>query len=159
TLIYSATVRGSDRRAAGGVAVVFDACAQLKAMLIDALPHDEQGKLTEGCRGVLLDREGRVMCSTDASLEQSDEMLDAIRKSVASNGAQVRRIGDQYYAIGSRLDTGYREYSGIGAHAVVLLPLGAVPERGAGQRRPLPQCTATRNDSARHEMREFTTFA
>ena len=71
TLIYSATVRGGDRRAAGGVAVVFDACAQLNAMLVDALPHDEHGKLTAGCRGVLLDREGRVMCSTDPALEQS----------------------------------------------------------------------------------------
>lgn len=159
TLIYSATVRGSDRRAAGGVAVVFDACSQLNAMLIDALPHDEHGKLAAGCRGVLLDKEGRVMCSTDPALQQSDEMLDAIRKSLSSQGAQVRRIGDQYYAIGSRLDAGYREYSGIGAYAVVLLPLGAVPERGAGQRRPLPQCTATRNDHARHEVQEFTTFA
>ena len=159
TLIYSATIRGSDRRAAGGVAVVFDACSQLNAMLIDALPHDEHGKLVAGCRGVLLDREGRVMCSTDPSLAQSDEMLDTIRKSLSSQGAQVRRVGDQYYAIGSKLDAGYREYTGIGAHAVVLLPLGTVPERSAGQRRPLPQCTATRNDHTRHEVQEFTTFA
>jgi chemotaxis signal transduction protein len=159
TLIYSAPVRGSDRRAAGGVAVVFDACAQLNAMLVDALPHDENGKLAEGCLGVLLDRDDEVMCSTDASLAESEEMLEAIRKSVSAQGAQVRRIGDQYYAVGSRLDRGYREYPGIGAHAVVLLPLGAVPERGAGQRRPLPQCTATRTDHARQDVREFTTFA
>jgi chemotaxis signal transduction protein len=86
-------------------------------------------------------------------------MLDAVRQCVSSGGAQVRRIGEQYYAIGSSLDTGYREYSGIGAHAVVLLPLGAVPERSAGERRPLPQCTAARNDHARQDMREFTTFA
>ena len=159
TLIYSATVRGSDRRSAGGVAVVFDACAQLNAMLVDALPHDAHGKLASGCIGVLLDRDGNVMCSTDASLGTSQEMLDTIRKSLSSQGALVRRIGEQYYAIGSRLDAGYREYPGIGAHAVVLLPLGAVPERGAGQRRPLPQCTASRNDHSRQDIREFTTFA
>jgi chemotaxis signal transduction protein len=158
TLIYSATIRGSDRRSAGGVAVVFDACAQLNAMLVDALPHDEHGKLAQGCSGVLLDRDGNVMCATNTAIETSEEMLDIIRKSLSSHGAQVRRVGDQYYAIGSRLDTGYREYPGIGAHAVVLLPLGAVPERGAGQR-PLPQCTASRNDHSRHEIREFTTFA
>ncbi len=159
TLVYSATVRGIDRRVAGGVAVVFDACAQLNAMLTDTLPHDEQGKLIRGCRAVMLDREGRVMCSTDASIAESDEMLEAIRKSVSSSGAQVRRVGDQHYAIGSRSDTGYREYPGIGAHAVVLLPVGAVPEQGIAQRKPLPQCTAARNDHARSEMREFTTFA
>ena len=159
TLIYSATVRGSDRRSAGGVAVVFDACAQLNAMLVDALPHDAHGKLASGCIGVLLDRDGNVMCSTDASLGTSQEMLDTIRKSLSSQGALVRRIGEQYYAIGSRLDAGYREYPGIGAHAVVLLPLGAVPERGAGQRRTLPQCTASRNDHSRQDIREFTTFS
>src|SRR5262249_54390127 len=107
----------------------------------------------------LLDRDGHVMCATDAAFSESSEMQDAVRQCVSADGAQVRRIGEKYYAIGSRLDTGYREYSGIGARAVVLLPLGAVPERGARQRRPLPQCTAARNDHARQDMREFTTFA
>jgi len=159
TLIYAATVRGSDRRAIGGVAVVFDACAQLKTMLVDALPHDEKGNLLAGCKGVLLDREGRVMCSTDPSIADSEETLEVIRTNLSSNGANVRRIAGQYYALGTRLDTGYREYSGIGAHAVVLLPLGSVPEREVEQRRPLPQCTATRNDHSRQDIREFTTFA
>jgi chemotaxis signal transduction protein len=159
TLVYSAAVRANDRRATGGVAVVFDACTQLTSMLIDALPHDEHGRLAAGCGGVLLDRDGQIMCATDPSFGESAEMLDAMRKCMSSPGAQVCRIGERYYAIGSRLDTGYREYNGIGAHAVVLLPLGAVPERGAGQRRPLPQCTAARNDHARLDMREFTTFA
>jgi chemotaxis signal transduction protein len=159
TLIYSATVRGTDRRPTGGVAVVFDACTQLNAMLIDALPHDEHGKLLAGCVGVLLDRDGHVMCSTDAAVAASSETLDILRKNLSSHGAQVKRIGNQYYAVGTRLDFGYREYPGIGAHAVVLLPLGAVSEHGMEQRRPLPQCTAARSDHARHDMREFTTFA
>ena len=159
TLIYSATVRGADRRAIGGVAVVFDACTQLKAMLVDALPHDEHGKLLAGCKAVLFDRDGRVMCATDSSLTESAETLETIGRNLTSNGATVRRIGGQYYALGTQTDTGYREYAGIGARAVVLLPLGAVPERGVEQRRPLPQCTATRNDHSRHDMREYTTFA
>jgi chemotaxis signal transduction protein len=159
TLIYGATVRGSDRRATGGVAVVFDACTQLNAMLVDALPRDEHGNLMSGCAAVLLDRDGNLMCTTDASISASNDTLDAIRKSASTEGAQVRRIGGQYYAAGARLDKGYREYSGIQAHAVVLLPLGTVPEHGAGQRQPLPQCTATRNDHSRQDVREFTTFA
>ncbi len=138
---------------------MFDATAQLNAMLADALPRDEQGKLRPGVIGVLLDRDGHIMCSTDESLDASSDVVESIRKSVSSQGAQVKRINGQYYAVGTRLDSGYREYAGLGAHAAVLLPLGAVPERGAGQRRPLPQCTAARNDHGRQDMREFTTFA
>jgi len=104
------------------------------------------------------------MCTTDDSLDPSGETIESIRgllssKGHSSSGAQVKRIGGQYYAVGTRLDTGYREYAGLGAHAAVLLPLGAVPERGVGQRRALPQCTAARNDHGRQDMREFTTFA
>ncbi len=159
TLIYSATVRGSDRRAAGGVAVVFDACVQLNAMLIDALPHDEDGKLAAGCRGVLLDREGRVMCSTDASARAigRDARCDSQERVVARRAGSTHRRSVLRHRVTAR--HGLSRISRIGAHAVVLLPLGAVPERGAGQRRPLPQCTAARNDHARQEMREFTTFA
>jgi chemotaxis signal transduction protein len=159
TLVYGAPVRGNDRRVAGGVAVVFDASTQLNAMLVDALPRDENGQLRAGCAGVLLDRDGNLMCSTDPSLEASPEALETIRGAAASEGAQVHRIGSQYFAIGTRRDKGYREYPGIGAHAVVVLPLGTVTERGAVQRPPLPQCTAARSDHARHDMREFTTFA
>ncbi len=114
TLIFAATVRGSDRRAIGGVAVVFDACAQLTAMLADSLPHDEHGKLRSGVIGVLLDRDGNIMCATDESLDPEGDVVESIRKSLTSHGAQVKRIGGQYYAIGTRLDTGYREYTGLG---------------------------------------------
>jgi chemotaxis signal transduction protein len=159
TLVYAAPVRGNDRRVAGGVAVVFDACAQLNTMLTDALPRDEDGKVRAGCAGVLLDRDGNIMCTTDRALDSSAEALETIRRSVASEGAQVRRFGAQYFAVGTRRDKGYREYQGIGAHAVVVLPLGTVTERGIAQRPALPQCTAARNDHGRHDMKEFTTFS
>ena len=159
TLIYSAAVRGADRHAIGGVAVVFDATRQFKALLLDALPHNEKGQILEDCAGVLLDRDGRVMCTTDPSIVEAGEKLEVIRESDGSEGPQVRRIGDRYFAIGTRWDTGYREYPGIGARAVVMLLLGVVPEQGIAQRPPLPQCAVPRGDQLRHDTREFTTFA
>jgi chemotaxis signal transduction protein len=159
TLIYAAAVRGAERRVVGGVAVVFDTVSQLKTMLLDALPHNEKGQPVAGCVALFLDREGNLMCSTDPSVDASGEMLQRVREKLASDGAHVIRVGNEYYALGTKSDIGYREYIGIGAHAAVLLPLGAVPERTAHERRPLPQCTAARADHARHDVDEFTTFS
>jgi chemotaxis signal transduction protein len=159
SLIYAAAVRGSDRRVVGGVAVVCDTGPQLHTMLLDALPRNERGEPVPGCIGLFLDRDGHLMGSTDPSLDASSEMLQRVREKLASDGAHVIRVGHEYYALGTKSDNGYREYVGIGAHAVVLLPLGAVPERAAHERRPLPQCTAARSDHARHDVRELTTFS
>ena len=159
SLIYAAAARGTDRRVVGGVAVVFDTGPQLKAMLLDALPRNERGEPVPGCVALFLDRHGNLMGSTDPSVDASGEMLQRVREKLASDGAHVIRVGREYYALGTKSDIGYREYVGIGAHAAVLLPLGAVPERAAHERRPLPQCTAARSDQARHDVREFTTFA
>jgi chemotaxis signal transduction protein len=159
TLIYAAAVRGPDRRAIGGVAVVFDTAPQLKAMLLDTLPRDERGEPLAGSVAVFLDRDGKVMSTTDPALEMAGPMLDGVRENLADGGARAVRIGSEYYALGAKQDAGYREYVGIGAHAVVLLPLGAVPERSSEVRLPLPQCTGARSDHARVDVREFTTFS
>jgi chemotaxis signal transduction protein len=158
-LIYASAVRGSDRRVAGGVAVVFDTGPQLLAMLRDALPRNERGEPIPGCIALFLDKDGQLMSSTDSDVDRSGPLLQRVREDLSADGTRVVRVGDEYYALGLKRDMGYREYVGIGAHAVVLLPLGTVPERGANERRPLPQCTATRSDHARHDLREFTTFA
>lgn len=159
TLIYGGAIRSHDRRIAGGVAVVFDTCPQLRAMLHDALPRNERGEPLPGAIALLLDSTGNVMCSSDASTQLSGAMIEQIKQYTGKDGARAVRIGNEYYALGTKKDSGYREYAGIGACAVVLLPLGAVPERSANERQALPQCTAARADHARHEVREFTTFA
>jgi chemotaxis signal transduction protein len=159
TLIYGAALRSADRRVVGGVAVVFDTAPQLKTMLRDALPRNERGEPLPGCAALLLDRDGNVMCSTDAAFEAAGPMLTAAQEHAATDGARAARVGDKYYALGTKCDPGYREYAGIGARAVVALPLGSVSQNVGCARRPLPQCAATRTDHARHDVREFTTFA
>lgn len=162
TLIYSAAVRAENQRVVGGVAVVFDATNQLDAMLRDALPHDAQGQVQEGALALFVDREGHIMCTADSTPDASStlalQVKDHLENHLGTPGARALRIGNEYYALAVQKDPGYREYPGIGARAVVLLPLGAVPERAANARPPLPQCAATR-DHARQDMREFTTFA
>ena len=159
TLIYAAAVRGPERRAIGGVAVVFDCGPQLQAMLLDALPRTERGEPLPGCIALFLDDHGHVMCSSDAAAETNGALLESIRGHLSSDGARVIRAGTEYYALGVKRDVGYREYVGIGAHAIVLLPLGSVPERNANSRGPLPQCAAVRSDHSRQDVREFTTFS
>ncbi len=161
TLIYGAAVRSKERRVVGGVAVVFDTCSQLKAMLHDALPRDAHGAPLADCIAMLLDRDGNIMCSTDTSFDGAGPLLERVRQHLGTEGARAIRVGDKYYALGMKRDKGYREYVGIGAHAIVLLPLGSVPERSTNAHRALPQCTAVRTDRtdhARQDIREFTTF-
>jgi chemotaxis signal transduction protein len=141
------------------VAVVFDTGPQLEAMLLDALPRNERGEPLPGCLALFLDRDGHLMSSTDLAVDPSGPLLQRVREKLGSDGAQVVRVGDEYFALGTKRDIGYREYVGIGAHAAVLLPLGRVPEGAARERHPLPQCTAARSDHARHDIREFTTFS
>jgi len=161
TLIYAAALRGQDRRVVGGVAVVFDTAPQLKAMLLDVLPRDERGEPLAGSIAMFLDRNGKLMSATDPQLEADGAMLTAVRESMVGGGARTIRVANEYYALGAKQDAGYREYVGIGAFAVVLLPLGTVPERNAEARRPLPQCTGggARSDHSRQDVREFTTFS
>jgi len=159
TLIYSAAVRAKDRRVAGGVAVVFDAARQLESMLLECLPRDERGEPLAGALALFIDRQGKIMSSAGAiPASSSESLVRQIQDHLTREGSHAVRIGNEYYALGVRRDPGYREYPGIGARAAVLLPLGAVLERGADLRRPLPQCTGTR-DHARHDLHEFTTFA
>ena len=158
TLIYGAAIRSAERRVVGGVAVVFDTAPQLKAMLRDALPRNERGEPLPGCAALFLDRDGNVICSTDAAFE-AGAMLKCVQQHAPTDGARAVRVDDKYYALGTKRDAGYREYTGIGAHAVVALPLGSVSQNAGQVRRPLPQCGAVRTDHARQEVREFTTFA
>jgi chemotaxis signal transduction protein len=128
-------------------------------MLQDALPRDERGAPLAGCAAIFLDQELRLMSATDPSVDTSKLELDWIKESAREGEARVTRCGDQYHAIGSKPDTGYREYPGLGGYAVVLTPIGAVPQKRSTGRGALPQRTANRQDSIKEDVLEFATFA
>jgi chemotaxis signal transduction protein len=130
TLIYGAALRNDAGRTLGGIGIVFDSTPQLRAMLSDALPRTESGAVASGCIGLFVDDDMRVIAATakfepGETVELPRELLQSAERSVA----QVVTRDGMCYAIGARRTTGYREYRGMGAAAVLMIPLGEIKEQ------------------------------
>ena len=158
TWIFAAAIRSAQGRVAGAVAVIFDTAPQLAAMLQDSLPREQSGNALPGSIAMFLDREMRVIAST-APVAADTLALGWIRETAKTGAARVVRIGDGYHAIGTKPDTGYREYSGLGGHAVVLIPIGKVGQHRKVGRGELPQRASTRSEGSKQDILEFATFA
>ena len=156
TFIFAAAIRSAQGRCVGGIAVVFDTAPQLAAMLQDAVPKDESGQPQAGCIALFLDRDLRLLACTSPAVDVA--LLDWIKESARTGEARVMRIGDEYHAVGTRRDTGYREFEGLGGYAVVLMPLGKISQQGAA-RRALSQRPGTRQDNGKQDTVELATFA
>jgi chemotaxis signal transduction protein len=164
TLIFGAPVRTSQGRVVGAVAVVFDTAPQLAAMLHDALPRDEHGNPLPGCVAMFLDRDMHIMSTTAPTVDAAGIGVEAtcirwIKETSRQGEARVVRIGENYHAVGTKPDTGYREFPGLGGHAVVLIPIGKVLERRTVARGDLPQRAAARHEGGKQDVLEFATFA
>lgn len=148
TYIYSAAIRepGNAKNPVGGVAIVFDSTPQFVAMLQDALPRREDGAIVEGAFAIFAEWDGRIIASTDEmllpgmKLDIGREFFDLKRGAGCANIVVFR---ERYYAVGSRMSSGYREYkSEIDAYrndvvALVLVPLSEhilQPEKRASLR-------------------------
>jgi chemotaxis signal transduction protein len=158
TWVFAAAVRAPQGQVAGAVAVIFDTAPQLAAMLQDALPRDEQGNPLTGCVAMFLDRELRVIASS-AAVDADTISMGWLRETAKAGAARVVRCGDRYLAVGTKPDAGYREYPGLGGHAVVLIPIGKVGQQRRALRGELLQRAATRPDSGKQDILEFATFA
>lgn len=123
TYIYGAAIyangevaeRASANKAIGGIGIVFDSEPQFAAMLKDALPRAENGDTIAGAFGVFADRERRVIASTHADI-QPGSLLELDEKFFTlANGTGIANIiayCGHYYAAGSCMSGGYREYKG-----------------------------------------------
>lgn len=114
TYIFTSAIRSMNSTdPVGGIAIVFDSSQQLKAMLNDALPRDENGQLVDGAFAVFVENDGRIISTT------SDELTVGQKLDVSSDFFKLQR-GDSisdiieyqniYYAVGSCKSNGYREY-------------------------------------------------
>jgi len=117
TYIYGAAIYDSQdgRKAVGGIGIVFDSAPQFEAMLKDALPRNEKGEILSGSFGVFADRERNVISATRDDIRPGSR-LDVDEKFFGlSNGEGLSSIveyGGHYYAVGSRISSGYREFKG-----------------------------------------------
>jgi chemotaxis signal transduction protein len=125
TLIFGAAVRGGNGKTLGGIGIVFDAQPQFAAMLRDALPRSELGEISAGCIGLFVDQGMRVLAAT--SQYQSGDTIALPRellKETSQTGARIVTLNGINYALGTRRTAGYREYRGLDAFALTLIPLG-----------------------------------
>lgn len=168
TYVYCAAIRdpADPGRIRGGVAIVFDAAPQFAAMLRDALPRNGDSEVVAGSLAVYAERDGRVIASTDPDLP-AGSMLDidpAFLNPEAGQGlSNIVAWRGRYYAVGSRVSAGYREYKGASdayrndVIALVMRPLsdGLADAAARPQSRPRPAAVG-RVDSA--DAVEIATF-
>lgn len=138
TYVYAAPIlnnQGGDPL--GGIAIVFDSTPQFQAMLHDTLPRDEDGEPVVGALAVFAAPDGRVISSTDASLKAGDRIELPKAFFDLMHGERFTDIvvwRGRYYAVGSCMSAGYREYKGAGdayTNDVVALVLSPLSDRVA----------------------------
>src|ERR1700737_4044874 len=157
-LIFAAAVRSAEGRCVGGIAVVFDTAPQLAAMLQAAIPKDDRVQASGACVALFLDRELNTLSCTDPAVDTAGLDLTWLRETSRAGDARILRIGNEYHSVGTKRDTGYREFEGLGGYAVVLMPLGTVAPQGAS-RTALTHRPAARQESSKQDSVEFATFA
>lgn len=171
TYIYAAAIRDGKpaSRSVGGVAIVFDGEPQFAAMLHDALPRGGDGTVLAGAFAVFAERDGRVIASTEADIKPCSHLeIDPafFQMAPGESMANVVEFQGRYYAVGSRVSSGYREYkSGSDAYRndVVALVFAPLSDRVAASgvkegARPEPRPMQARRGNPSEPAVEIATF-
>lgn len=167
TYIYAAAIRSSDgKQVVGGIGIVFDSEPQFDAMLNDALPRDEQGKIVPGSFGVIARTNRRIVAATRPDLAPGSELeIPEEYFRMAGGHSGIVAYQGHYYAVGASPSRGYREFKGEAdayrndVGALIFVPLGDVEARQAAPVEPSARrslTTAARNSDA--EGVEIATF-
>ena len=155
TLTFGAAVRAAGR-VVGGIGIVFDTQPQFVAMLRDALPRSESGEPAEGAIGLFVDQDMRVIAAT--SQYQPGESLALPRELLKQtlSGNRIVEVNGISYALGVKRTAGYREYRGLDAFALILVPLGTATQAAAYSR--FKRSTAQRHGAGHEETVDIATF-
>ncbi|MGE4536913.1 MAG: cache domain-containing protein [Desulfovibrio sp.] len=122
TYIYNAAVLHPDASgtAVGGIAIIFDSQPQFRAMLEDALPRDEDGNVSDGCSAFFVDRDRRIISTTDDAWKVGETLTLGDFRLELENGEQRSDIvtaGGVRRIVGCAMSSGYREYKRDGIYA------------------------------------------
>jgi chemotaxis signal transduction protein len=156
-LIFGAALREASGTCVGGIGLIFDTTRELTAMLRDALPRTESGDITSGCVGAFVDTDGRVLAATSGYAP--GDMIALPRELLTQTSGAATAIvtlEGQCYATGICRARGYREYRGMGAIGVVMVPLGAAAtERTSTLAR---RAVTQRRSNLREQVIDIATF-
>jgi chemotaxis signal transduction protein len=114
TYIYGAVVTDLQKSTpCGGIGIVFDSEPQFRSMLQDSLPQDEQGKPLAGYLGFFINRDGSIISSTADEWKPGQTLKipkEYLHTEEGPGQSGIIEFAGKFYAIGSRLSSGYREY-------------------------------------------------
>jgi len=157
TLTFGAAVRHAGK-VLGGIGIVFDAKPQLTAMLRDALPRSESGEASKGSLGLFVDQDMRVIAAT-SRYQPGDTIAlskDLLRQTTQA-GTRIVSLDGISYALGARRTAGYREYRGLDAFALILVPLGEAAQAAVATSR-FRRSNAQRQGANHEEKVDIATF-
>ena len=113
--IYGASILapGDHSKVVGGIGIVFDSEPQFEAMLEDCLPRDTQGNPMPDAFALFCDRDLNVVSSSHSELPVGSRFdlkihLDSLN--LDEGDSSILAFKGQYYAVGVRKSSGYREY-------------------------------------------------
>jgi chemotaxis signal transduction protein len=169
TYIYGAAITSihNENNCVGGIGIVFDSEPQFREMLLDSLPRSEKCGVLDGCFGIFADRRGRVISSTSGRFPVGESLdIDPAFFALPKGEGTSKIIAyhGYYYAVGSRVSAGYREYKVDDRYVndvigMVFVPLAEVAEQAKKVHRRLEMGMGAGNARAGgQECMELATF-
>lgn len=135
TYIYGASITDRERGAnvLGGIGVVFDSTPELYEMLKDTLPKRSDGSIKDNYLALYCDRNKKVISTTNQRFKIGETLLldeKFFNLEIGSSYSDIVEYSGKFYAVGSSLSKGYREYKvhdnySNDVYAIVLVDLGS----------------------------------
>ena len=170
TYIYNACIRSDNDsgRVVGGIGIVFDSEPEFAEILNDTLPKSDNKQSKDGCFGLFVDSNRRIVSSTSDAFTVGDtfDIDDSLLQvSTGKTLTKIIELNKQHYAVGTTCSFGYREfkseqdiYSNV-VYALVFILVGEKRDNSHSQlikhKTSLPK---TNTEDANSDIHEFGTF-
>lgn len=133
TYIYNAAITdlADPKKVLGGIGIVFDSEPQFNAMLLEILPHDENGQLLAHSFAIFTDRNKTILAvANNTELKVGDTLALDERFFSLSKGqrsSDIIQFNGNSYVLGMAASKGYREYKTVDGYQNDVLALVFIP--------------------------------